>query len=781
MRALAIVIASLVSVAAVGCQGVPVESKTQCLIVKPARAEFLEGRAATELQKYAQWLTGVRPETVDDSIAGAPPKGAVCFVIGPAARNRLTAALAAEGRLPQLDKLPAHAEGFAAAAADVGGAKVVVLAGRNPIGSLYAVYDYLETSCGVGFFQDGEHVPQLDAMPADHIARAEQPRFDNRLHLCWNAHRGLKKYHSYWWTADEWKRELDWMVKRRLNLVRIDMGYYSNFAGDAFIQAFPEIGPEKEERLDPHLAGWPVEWGWPPEYKRAQTREMLDSGRKLSIRFVYGTDYGTVPFRFKEKHPDFKYLPGDQYGESRQISPYDPMAYEVTRKYLAKIIDLFGTDHLYMASPFAEIDVGGGDDEKNLDFRIEAAKGILRLIDDVDKQGTWVTDTWDLADSPQRWNEQRVKRYMDSFPDDKMYLYETAADVGPVFQKYGYWHGKRWAFGVINAFAGKEVIHANIDEMMERLRQAAACKTCTGLFMVPELTHANVMWWDLVTRLAWHPEISFDEYLKDFVVRRYGRQAQGPMLRAWKQIVQAVHSERGMDVFDEVYRFNPWYQWKPGAGNCPLFSDTEEQMNRQLTEVKRQAPLLKEALAALLAQHRAQTGSSVYVEDVVVLYRTYAGKFFDIEAGSAYSAFKAGDKASLANHSQAAMAILRAIQDVLAVCPSYSINKTIAEACSVKGHNSLLPETIRQNCLNQRYTTNDVYEQFGGDYIPRTGAYFDLLATKIAKGESTVALKELEEPFRKIDETYRMQGWSAPAQKGDPVARVAKHFAAFDD
>jgi hypothetical protein len=161
----------------------------------------------------------------------------------------------------------------------------------------------------------------------------------------------------------------------------------------------------------------------------------------------------------------------------------------------------------------------------------------------------------------------------------------------------------------------------------------------------------------------------------------------------------------------------------------------------------------------------------------VVLYRTYAGKLFDLEAGGAYAAFKAGDGTSLARHARTAMAILGDIQDVLAVCPSYSINATIAEACSVKGHNSLLPETIRQNCLNQRYTTNDVYEQFGGDYIPRTEAYFDLLAGKIAKGESTVAFKELEEPFKKIDETYRMQGWSAPAQEGDPVERVAKRFA----
>jgi hypothetical protein len=269
------------------------------------------------------------------------------------------------------------------------GGPAVLLAGREPVGTLCAVYHYLERACGVGFFSDGEHVPRRAALPAAGIRIAESPRFDNRLHLAWNAHCGLKKYHSCWWTAEEWKRELDWMAKHRLNMVRVDMTYYSTFAGDAFLQAFPEIGPDKDE---------------------------------------------------------ITYLPGNQYGESRQISPYDPRCYDTEKRYLMKVIELFGTDHLSMATP-----------------------------------------------------------YVDSLPDDAMYIYETAADLSALYRKHGFWHGKRWAFGVINAFAGKEALHGNCEELIERVNEAAACPTCTGVFMVPELAHANVPFWDLVTRLAWRP------------------------------------------------------------------------------------------------------------------------------------------------------------------------------------------------------------------------------------------------------------------------------------
>jgi len=656
------------------------------------------------------------------------------------------------------------------------GTRVVLLAGRKPLGTLYAVYHYLEWACRVGFFPDGEHVPHLEELPSQGLRVIEAPRFDDRLHFCWNAHRGIKKYHSYWWTAEEWMRELDWMAKRRMNMLRIDMTYYSNFAGDAFLQAFPEIGPEKEEIVYPRVAGWPVEWGWPPEYRREQTRRVLGYGRKLGIRFVYTIDYGAVPFRFKERHPEIQYLPGNQYGEGRQISPYDPMCFQVEKRYVRKLIELFGTDHLYMATPYVEIDVGGGDPEKNLQMRIDACRNILRLVEEVDTEGVWVTDTWDMTDAPVRWNPDRVKRFLDSLPSERMYLYETAAELSPLHKTFGWWHGKRWAFGVINAFAGKEALHGNCRELIEGVRDAAGCPTCAGLFMVPELTHANVPFWDLTTRLAWQPgSVEWPAFLEDFVERRYGPAARAPALAAWENVARAVYEIRSAgDVFASVYHGNPWYQWKRGSGNCPLFSDTQGERVLELAEAERRLPLFREALDTLLEQRDRIGDNSLYGEDVLTLFRSYAACRFAREAAGASAAFASGDRGELSARRAGCMSVLAAIRDVLAVCPSYSVNRTIAEACSVPGHNRYLPETIRQNCINWRYTTNDVYEQFGGDYIPRTEAWLDLLDARLREGRKTVERAELDERFAAIDESYRKNGWSGPPVTGDPVEAVLR-------
>lgn len=742
----------------------------QYSIVKPAQADSLEERAAHELARYTQMLLG-RPIRIVSDDASLPPAPGAHFLVGLPERNRVASRLLADGRLRILDELPEHPDAFIVASDEAaGGAKVIALAGRRPIGTLYAAYEYLETACRVGFFQDGEHVPCLDRLPVDGLRIVEQPRFDNRLHLCWNAHRAIKKYHAFWWTLDEWKREFDWMLKRRMNMLRLDMGYYSRFAGDAFQQAFPEIGPEPPDLLYPRFAGWVVEPGWPPEHRRALTQRILQYGRSLGIRFIYTLDYAAVPFRFKDVHPEYKYLPANQYGDSRQIAPDDPAAREVEKRHLAKLVELFGTDHLYMCTPYAELDVGAGSAERNLDMRIEASKGLLDLIREVDPRGIWVSDSWDMY-ARVRWNAARVKRYLGSFSADSMYLYETAADVAALHTKHNSWHGKPWAFGVLHSFAGKDTLHGNPHQLIRRVKVAAACPTCTGLFMVPESTHHNAMFWDLVTRLAWQPgDVEFDTFLEDFVIRRYGDEVAAPMLNAWRSIVRAVYKSPARGLIDCVYRKRPWYIW---PDDCALFGRPKPKLHRRLRDIDDELPLLRDALRVMLRHRAALKDNPLYVEDVVAVFRSYAGKCFEREAGDAYLAFVAGKRKAFERHRGRAMKVLDTIPRVLSACPSYSINKTIAEACAVEGRHPRLPELIRQACINVGYVNNDVYEQFPGQYIPKTNAYFACLARKLDERKHTVTRRDLKADFDRISTAYRELGWSGPSRAGDPVALVA--------
>jgi hypothetical protein len=119
----------------------------ECVIVKPADAEPLEERAATELARYARMMLGRAPRIVTDDET-APPRPTTHFLVGAPERNRLTRRFLDEGRLRMLRELPVHPDGFVVAGDESDTAPLVALAGRWPIGTLYAVYEYLERACG---------------------------------------------------------------------------------------------------------------------------------------------------------------------------------------------------------------------------------------------------------------------------------------------------------------------------------------------------------------------------------------------------------------------------------------------------------------------------------------------------------------------------------------------------------------------------------------------------------------------------------------------------------
>ena len=103
------------------------------------------------------------------------------------------------------------------------GRRVVVLAGGRVRSTLYAVYDYFERYAGCRYFWDGDITPHRDELPMQDIDVTESPRFEYRG-LRYFAHRGLRRFQAEHWSLDDWKKELDWLIKRRLNFFMLRIG-----------------------------------------------------------------------------------------------------------------------------------------------------------------------------------------------------------------------------------------------------------------------------------------------------------------------------------------------------------------------------------------------------------------------------------------------------------------------------------------------------------------------------------------------------------------------------
>lgn len=110
----------------------------------------------------------------------------------------------------------------------------VRITGSNLRSVWYGLYDLLERRGGCRWFWDEDIVPKKDAIDLSDLDVYEEARFEYRG-LRYFAHRGLTRFQAEHWGLDDWKKEIDWILKRRLNVFMLRIGQ-----DDLFQRTFPD-------------------------------------------------------------------------------------------------------------------------------------------------------------------------------------------------------------------------------------------------------------------------------------------------------------------------------------------------------------------------------------------------------------------------------------------------------------------------------------------------------------------------------------------------------------
>ena len=107
--------------------------------------------------------------------------------------------------------------------ADSGTGPLVTITGSNIRSVFYGVYDLLERRAGCHWFWDGDVVPRRDTIDLSGLDIHEEARFEWRG-LRYFAHRGLTRFQAEHWGFEYWRHEIDWLLKRRLNVFMLRIG-----------------------------------------------------------------------------------------------------------------------------------------------------------------------------------------------------------------------------------------------------------------------------------------------------------------------------------------------------------------------------------------------------------------------------------------------------------------------------------------------------------------------------------------------------------------------------
>ena len=726
-----------------------------CIVV-PDSAPWLVEHAAGELGSTVAAMTGgqVRRVLQASDATGADALFVLSVGVG-ADRLRF---------LPGADDPGRLRDGFVLRSGGQGRLRIAAL---EPVGLLYGVYHYLETYCGVGFFWDGDYVPRLTSLPLDDIDDAELPRWPVR-HFGLSSTFGLTKWHHQFRSAGERRRILNWMAKRKLN--RSGHGFYPTIAtsGESATRVF---GISDDEPDNFTFAGWPGCLDFPAEVRTGIIQEQLDYGRRLGIDWIYYLAYGNVPHQFREMHPDYEYV--GQLGYSATVlHPDDPQARRWSEAFYRDIIDTYGTDHIYQDCPFVE-STGAGDPEESFELKVSAAQQMCELFKELDEEAVWESDSWDFGALPQVWTPERIGRYFQSLPQDMMLIYDTAGLANPFYKRTDYFRGTPWAFGILHSFQGDDHLHGDLAHALRGIQDVSAdagADACVGVYHVPECSGHNVLYFDLTTRLAWQPDgVTLDEFVRDYTRRRFGEADSDSLLPAVEALVAAVYSGGGqMPIYQKLgCGYGPW--WWPIVDEHAGDDDARP-------GIAEAAARLREAFETALACRESQSENPLYENDMVDWARTYLAHVFNWAVLDAYDAFCAGDGERLSRSADVCRECLRHIEAILSTRPDFSLQAQIDWGASVPGANPHLAWYMKQHCINDLYSANEVYEQLHWYYGPRMEVYLGELEARYARGVREVAWSDIAEPCDAIQQRWLNDDIAMPAEErfgGTPLEAVA--------
>ncbi len=511
----------------------------------------------------------------------------------------------------------------------------LVLAGSQPYSALYAVYRFFEEHLGCGFFEEGEQIPRAETVTVGEIEESRRPRFKWRMYFAnmQDAYSGMR-----WWTWEEFKPWVDYLVKKRFNI--LESGNIADCCG---------IGALAANRL-----GVPVELtDWQKE-RIALLRRVFDYAREAGIRVRYrmqlhvGTpavNPGFSPYADGRQLQEFvdgyqamtgvkiRVAPLEWCGESEIVlDPRDP----VTRRFTTAVVESYGealgTDHLYSLWLPTEETWVEEDPDRAAELTHASVDGMIQAVRDGDPDAVLFSPRV-CTDNPTATAQAQAVRDAGLPVIGNMFLNHGGRMYD--FLRCDYYWDLPWSTGMCGQCGRETNPNGDIETAINNARSLADNPRAANLqgFMVStETNHRNVMTMDLYAELSWNPaDVDANDYVERWNRRRYGPAAEGT-----RPAVQ-IFAETIMAYFDPCTHNGPLYRNWDGTLLPGLTSGSVKRLIGFL-------PVLHDMLEILLSQYDALEDSPMYRFDLVDIGRTYLAGIFNHRLAHTRKAFRTGDR-----------------------------------------------------------------------------------------------------------------------------------------
>ena len=640
------------------------------------------------------------------------------------------------------------------------------LVGRNGRSALYAVYDFFRIRCGAAYFWDGDVFAKADRIDFSGLDVLEQSRFEYRA-CQYFAHRGLTRFNAEHWGFEDWKREIDWAVKNRLNVVRLCLGIE-----DLFQRAFPDVVPYPDpsrtietdggEGYNVRTSAWSLEYR--SLLRRAVFNYAMERGLQLPVEFGPQTHwYARTPQPFLDKFkPEFMPQVEDRYSEpSGQMWDCRKQKwFDMYFRLSEASIDTYGYSGLMFNPGFDERTVYSNRAD-NVKLKVDLLK---RFNDEATRRhpdAKLLMEGWDFFLT---WKAPEMRDLLDALDPKTTIIWDFMADASSNnFIDWGVTNRFPYVFGYTLAHERGLDIRCNYDRIRQNEAAIRNDPMCRGYCIWPENSHTDIFGWRYFTDSSWNlSEKSVDELLAAFCRDRYGRQAE-KFLAAWRALIPRSKvswwSNNAIGTFVSGYRSdrNDAARW-----------------NRRNQDA-----------AALPAREILTTLADIYWTDDFVrrdsldIIRTVLDRKLVASLESAMKSYhdcKAGT-ASAADVKRGAdrlVAVVAALADVLALHPDYSVAESLDRMNAVERVRNPDYEHVLFENASCDYCMSHQVEFAKGWYLPLAREIAALLVARAeAKDFSPLPMPtDYRDRLRKMEHPLRTY---AP----DPFQRTAARYEAL--
>ena len=407
-----------------------------------------------------------------------------------------------------------------------GARKLLILAGARTRSLLYAVYHFFELAASCRYFWDGDIIPQKEFLDYFSINTEEKPRFQYRG-LAYCPHRSLARFQPEQWDLTEWKREIDYLLKKRFNTFWMRLGIE-----DLFQQAFPDKvkdhgyecpGAPRNSYDDRRLF-------WPLEYRKKLKQEVLAYAYERDLyhpqeagAFTHWDTYTPQDFLEKEDPTFLANAPGGHL-DKRHIH-WDIREDRNLDNYFAVMeagVELGTRPEIFYIRGISER-ACYADHRKNTLLKLYCYKRMISKIRSKYPFAQIWFHNWDLMCN--KWEVADVRELLQLMEDPNIHMLSFTNDVesGPYsITEWGVPHTFPYLCAFFVANMPNSEIRGAYDLMELRVDMAAKDPMCHGLLIWPEASHVDNFIQEYISRNGWDPKyIKADTLIDTFCCSRY--------------------------------------------------------------------------------------------------------------------------------------------------------------------------------------------------------------------------------------------------------------------